>query len=110
MPVPMAVMSAWISLFERTLSIRFFSTLMILPRSGSTACVLRSRPCLAEPRAAHRAVGELAGKRRVLERGLAPREVARLARSLAGPRRLHGLGDDLPRVLRVLLEEVAEPA
>ena len=28
---------------------RFFSTLMILPRSGRTACVLRSRPCLAEP-------------------------------------------------------------
>ncbi len=49
MPVPMAVMSAWISLLPRTLSIRFFSTLMILPRRGSTACVLRSRPCLAEP-------------------------------------------------------------
>ena len=28
---------------------RLFSTLRILPRSGSTACVLRSRPCLAEP-------------------------------------------------------------
>ena len=49
MPVPIAVISAWISLFESTLSMRFFSTLMILPRSGSTACVLRSRPCLAEP-------------------------------------------------------------
>ena len=47
--VPIAVISAWISLFERTLSMRFFSTLMILPRSGRTACVLRSRPCLAEP-------------------------------------------------------------
>ena len=35
--------------FESTLSIRLFSTLMILPRSGSTACVLRSRPCFAEP-------------------------------------------------------------
>ena len=49
MPVPTAVISAWISLLERTLSIRAFSTLMILPRSGSTAWVLRSRPCLAEP-------------------------------------------------------------
>ncbi len=48
-PVPMAVISAWISVFERTLSIRFFSTLMILPRSGRIACVLRSRPCFAEP-------------------------------------------------------------
>ena len=28
---------------------RAFSTLRILPRSGRTACVLRSRPCLAEP-------------------------------------------------------------
>ena len=28
---------------------RDFSTLRILPRSGSTACVERSRPCLAEP-------------------------------------------------------------
>ncbi len=28
---------------------RLFSTLMIFPRSGSTACVLRSRACFAEP-------------------------------------------------------------
>src|SRR5690348_17364869 len=42
-------MSAWISWFCRTLSIRARSTLRILPRSGSTAWVLRSRPCLAEP-------------------------------------------------------------
>ena len=28
---------------------RDFSTLRILPRSGRTACVERSRPCLAEP-------------------------------------------------------------
>src|SRR3982751_1655830 len=48
-PVPSAVMRAWISWFWRTLSMRAFSTLRILPRSGSTACVLRSRPCLAEP-------------------------------------------------------------
>ena len=49
MPQPIAVMSAWISVFESTLSMRFFSALMILPRSGSTAWVLRSRACLAEP-------------------------------------------------------------
>ena len=49
MPVPIAVISARISLFESTLSMRFFSTLMILPRSGRIAWVWRSRPCLAEP-------------------------------------------------------------
>ena len=48
-PVPIAVISAWISLFASTLSMRARSTLRILPRSGSTACVERSRPCLAEP-------------------------------------------------------------
>ena len=48
-PVPIAVISAWISVFWRTLSMRDFSTLRILPRSGRTAWVLRSRPCLAEP-------------------------------------------------------------
>ncbi len=48
-PVPIAVMSAWTSLLASTLSMRAFSTLRILPRSGSTAWVCRSRPCLAEP-------------------------------------------------------------
>src|SRR5918911_667871 len=48
-PVPSAVISAWISVFFSTLSMRDFSTLRILPRSGSTAWVARSRPCLAEP-------------------------------------------------------------
>src|ERR671935_3815 len=48
-PVPSAVISAWISWFCSTLSIRAFSTLRILPRSGSTACLARSRPCFAEP-------------------------------------------------------------
>ncbi len=49
MPVPTAVIRFWISWLESTLSIRAFSTFKILPRSGSTACVLRSRPCFAEP-------------------------------------------------------------
>ena len=37
MPVPMAVMIAWISSFESTLLMRFFSALMTLPRSGRIA-------------------------------------------------------------------------
>ena len=36
-PVPIAVIIAWISSFESTLLIRFFSVLMILPRSGRIA-------------------------------------------------------------------------
>ena len=35
--VPIAVIIAWISLFESTLLMRFFSELMILPRSGRIA-------------------------------------------------------------------------
>src|SRR3954453_20776287 len=124
-------MSAWISWFCRTLSMRAFSTLRILPRSGRTACVLRSRPCLAEPpaeatsttnsslcarddeklgerRVARRAVGELARQRRVLQRALAPREVARLARRRAGLRGLDGLADDHAALLVVLLEELRQ--
>ena len=120
--MPIAVISAWISLLERTLSIRLFSTLMILPRSGSTAWVLRSRPCFAEPpaespstmnssasaRVLHRAVGELARQRRVLQRGLAPGEIARLARGVPSPGRVDRLDQDPARVGRVLLEELAE--
>ena len=49
MPVPSAVIIAWISLFERTLLMRFFSVLMIFPRSGRIAWYVRSRPIFAEP-------------------------------------------------------------
>ena len=49
MPVPIAVIIAWISLFESTLLMRFFSTLMIFPRSGRIAWKLRSRASTAEP-------------------------------------------------------------
>ena len=49
MPVPIAVMIVRISSFESTLSMRAFSTLMILPRSGRIAWNSRLRPCLAEP-------------------------------------------------------------
>src|SRR5947199_4010777 len=56
----------------------------------------------------HRAIGELAREHRVLERRLAPRQVARLARSLPRPRGLHGLGDHLTGVSGILLEELGE--
>ncbi len=48
-PVPIAVMIVLISSLDRTLSMRAFSTLMILPRSGRMAWNSRFRPCLAEP-------------------------------------------------------------
>jgi len=71
---------------------RAFSTLMILPRSGIL----------------DRAVGELAGQVAALEEPLAAREVARLARGAARPGRVDRLLDDLPRLGRVLLEELGE--
>jgi len=49
MPVPIAVMIAWISSFERTLLMRFFSALMTLPRSGRIAWKSRFRASTAEP-------------------------------------------------------------
>ncbi len=49
MPVPSAVMIAWTSVFFSTRSMRAFSTLMILPRSGRMAWNIESRPLLAEP-------------------------------------------------------------
>ncbi len=48
-PVPIAVIIAWISVLERTLSIRAFSTLMILPRRGRIAWKLDWRAITAEP-------------------------------------------------------------
>ena len=59
---------------------------------------------------AHGAVGELARQRGVLQRGLAAREVARLARGGAGLGGRHGLLDDLVGLLRVLLEELGQRA
>src|SRR6185437_8876800 len=50
-------------------------------------------------------VGELAGKTRDVERALAARHLARLARRLARARRLHHLGDDEARLLRMLEQE-----
>ena len=123
-PEPSAVISAWISVFCSTLSMRAFSTLRILPRSGSTAWVARSRPCLAEPPAESPstmnssvsegsrigAVGELARQRGVLERGLAAREVARLAGGGAGLGGRDGLVEHALGLARVLLEELGQRA
>src|SRR5262249_60149466 len=54
------------------------------------------------------AVGELAGERGGIERALAPRQLARLARRLARTRGLDDLLGDAPGVLRVLFEVIAE--
>src|SRR5919106_1765052 len=51
MPVPTAVISAWISLFSRVLCRRAFSTLRILPRIGRTAWYAGSRAWMAGPAA-----------------------------------------------------------
>ena len=45
----MALIMACISTLERTLLMLAFSTLRILPRSGSIAWKFRSLPCLALP-------------------------------------------------------------
>ena len=47
--MPIAVITDWISSFERTLLMRFFSALMTLPRSGRIAWNVRSRASTAEP-------------------------------------------------------------
>ena len=54
------------------------------------------------------AIGELAGKRRDIERTLAPRELARLARRLARGGGLDDLGDDRARLRGMFLEPGAE--
>src|SRR5207249_1056661 len=50
MLVPIAVMIDWISVFESTLLIRFFSELITLPRKGRIAWKVRSRASVAERR------------------------------------------------------------
>src|SRR5262249_56848029 len=56
-----------------------------------------------------RAVGELPRQRAAVENGLAPRQVARLARRLAGAGGGDHLLDDLARDGRILLEVLAQP-
>ena len=63
---------------------------------------------LAQRRIAFLAVGQLAGQRAAVERALAAHQVARLARRLAGARRVDGLADDPLGDRRVLFEVRAE--
>src|SRR3982751_3129051 len=121
MPVPSAVISAWISVFWSTLSMRDFSTLRILPRSGSTACVERSRPCLAEPPAESPStmkISEISGSLTMQSASLPGRPMPPIADLRAGSRALRGwqlhrdhrgqaLADVLAlEVLVLLLEDV----
>ena len=103
---------------------RLFSTLRILPSQGQDGLgvaisALLGRAAgrvalddedLGERGVAHGAVGELAGKRRVLQRRLAPGQVACLSRRVSRARGVDRLGDDAARLARVLLEELAEQA
>src|SRR6185312_12422585 len=111
MPVPTAVMIVRISSFDSTLSMRAFSTLMILPRTGRISWNSRFRPCLAEPPAespSPRQGSHIAGEIADVERRLAAREVARLAGRLARARRRHRLLDHDVRGARMLLEILGE--
>ena len=121
MPVPTAVMIAWISVFESTLLMRFFSLLMILPAQrqdrleAAVAALLRGaagRVALDDEelgllRVGELAVGELARQAAARERALAL-DVARLARRLARPRGVDRLAHDAPALGRVLLEPLGE--
>ena len=107
-PVPIAVISAWTSLFWRTLSIRALLDVEDLAaqrqhRLRVAVAALLGRAAggvalddedLGQRRVLDRAVGELARQARVLQRALAARQVARLARRGARLRGLHGLADD----------------
>src|SRR3954470_7635237 len=125
-------MSACTSWLRRTLSMRARSTLRILPRRGSTACVLRSRPCLAEPPAESPSTmkislrdgsfteqsASLPGRREfssALLRRVRARALRAADRARGGGAALRviwgggaSLADDLARVGRVLLEELRE--
>ena len=109
-------------MFESTLLMRFFSLLMIFPRSGRIAWKPRSRPCFAEPPAespstmkssrrlgiVDRAVGELA-RQRLLSSADLRRVTSRALRAAWRARDAAiALLDDLARVGRVLLEELGE--
>ena len=63
---------------------------------------------LGEVRVADGAVGQLAGQGGAFEQALAAREVARLARGVARPRRRDRLVDDLAALGGVLFEELGE--
>ena len=104
-PVPIAVISAWISVFcEDLVDARLLDVEDLAAqrqhRLGVAVAALLGRAAggvalddeqLGERGVLDRAVGELARQRRVLERRLAPRQVARLARGLARALGLDGL-------------------
>ena len=83
---------------------------------------MRSRPCLAEPPALSPstmkisqnlripllAIRQFAGQQRRVQRSLAPRQVAGLARRFARPRRFDRLGQNPARHRRILLQESAQ--
>ena len=110
-PVPMAVMSAWISVFSRTFGKRAFSTLMILPRMGSIAWNSLLRACLADPPAESPSTMKSslsAGSRDEQSDSFpgSPEDSSRLLRRVRSrcpggeprSRRLHALVDDLARL------------
>ena len=121
MPVPSAVISVPISWLDSILSKRARSTLRILPRNGSTAWIFAVAALLGGAagrialddeqfglgRIALLAIGELAGQVGDVERALAARQFARLARRLARRGRLDHLADDGLGFLRMLLEPLA---
>src|SRR5262249_5576107 len=76
---------------------------------GAAGGIALDQEDLALARIAALAVGELAGQRRAVERRLAARQLARLARRLARTRRRQRLLDDAARHRRILLEELSEP-
>jgi len=82
----------------------------------TVAALLRGTACgialddeeLRQRRVLLLAVGELAGQARDVERALAPRELARLARGFACTRRVDDLVDDRLRLRWILEQEFAE--
>ena len=111
MPHPSAVIIVRISSLLSILSKRAFSTLRILPlmrqnRLEAAVAPLLGRAAggvafddveLALRRVALLTIGELARERAVVERALAPHQLAGLARRLAGARRVDRLRDHAAR-------------
>jgi hypothetical protein len=118
MPVPIAWISVPTSFDDSIRSKRARSTLRILPLSGRIACVLRSRPCLAEPPAespSTRKSSDLAGSRSwqsaslpgseaMLHHALAACQFARLLGGFARGGGVDHLLDDRLGVRRIFLE------
>ena len=76
---------------------------------GAAGRIALDQEQFAAGRVALLAVGQLAGQAGDVERALAPGQVARLARRLAGDRGFHHLADDALGLVRVLLEPLLQP-